>query len=126
MKLLHVEAPDRTTALRQHANLSMQPVDVNWANYMEQMLHSYFFRHGPQVGVEVANIACRTTTCEIQAFSNTDARVFSDLLTAANKETWWDFTSTQVRSGPYQNREGIFAFLERPSPALRATSPVER
>jgi hypothetical protein len=120
LQVLHLEAADGSTLLREHANLEIQRRDETWANYMEQMLRGYFLGRGPQVGIELVNITCKTRTCEVQAFGSGTARVFNELLDDANKETWWEFAGTQVRSGTFQDRETIVAFLER---AKKPTAP---
>ena len=112
-KSLHHEAPDGTTALRQHMNLELQSRDDSWATGMEQQLAGFFSTRGAQSGIEVAVITCRSRQCEIQAFSDSGPEPFQALIDAARVEAWWDFSNAQPRSSPCERRTCLFLYLDR-------------
>lgn len=106
--------PDGHRSLQLHSALERELRDDSWSHYMEQTLGNYLGVRAPQVGVEIINVACRSTACEIQAF---DAGEMSPgiarLMSAATKEPWWEFTSMDARSATHESRGVAIIFLSR-------------
>jgi hypothetical protein len=106
--------PDGHRSLQLHSALERELRDDSWSYYMEQTLGNYLGVRAPQVGVEIINVACRSTACEIQAF---DAGEMSPgiarLMSAATKEPWWEFTSMDARSATHESRGIAIIFLSR-------------
>jgi hypothetical protein len=100
---------------QQHADLESQVRDDNWSYYMEQMLGGYFVNHAPGTGVEISTIACRSTSCELAAYSEHGTGAFDVILQRAAKESWWDFDRVQGRGSDRNERSTLVLFLERAS-----------
>jgi hypothetical protein len=96
-----------------HLALEQEARDESWSHYMEQMLGSYLSTRAPQAGVEIVNIVCRTTACEIQAFDNHGPNALTGLLGQATKETWWEFSSMDAQASDYGTRTRTLIFLGR-------------
>ena len=100
-----------------HTALEQEVRDENWSYYMEQLLSSYLNSRAAQARIEVVNIECRTTGCEIQAFDNSNGpkgpQGLTDILNAATKESWWEFRSMDARASSYQDRIRSIVFLGR-------------
>lgn len=106
--------PDGHRSLQLHSALEGELRDDSWSYYMEQTLSNYLGVRAPQVGVEIINVACRSTACEIQAFDAGDMSPgIARLMSAATKEPWWEFTSMDARSATHENRGIAIIFLSR-------------
>lgn len=107
-----IRGPDGNVLQQQHVALEQEDRDQAWSHYMEQMLGSYIDARAPQLGIEIVNITCRTTACEIQAFDKGPNRL-ATLLGDATRESWWDFSSMDARGSEYENRIRTIIYLGR-------------
>jgi hypothetical protein len=99
---------------KRHAALEQESPDDAWSYSMEQMLTGYLAARAPQVGVEIANITCRSTACEVQAFDATGmGRAIAGLLEVAVNESWWEFGSMSASVAAHENRSIAIVFLGR-------------
>lgn len=106
--------PDGNRSLQKHAALERESRDDSWSYYMEQTLGNYLGVRAPQVGVEIIHVACRSTTCEVQAFDAGEmSQGITRLMSAATKEPWWEFTSMDARSATHEGRTVAIVFLSR-------------
>jgi hypothetical protein len=73
-----------------------EPKDPAWAYPTEQKLREYLSRRFKTIPIEVTEIDCRTTFCEIKAqgFVPEGAQEFQTALGQVGKESWNDFTGS--------------------------------
>ena len=96
-----------------HAQLESEPADDSWSIYMKQILESFFIPRASGVGIEILNIECRTTACEIQAFDRRGSGGFDTLLRQARQESWWQFDQFYGRGADHEGGEALIAIFDR-------------
>ena len=111
------------TLAQRHDALQAEDLDVEWSYYMEDQLNRFFASHAPPLRVDIVNVACRTTGCEVQAFEDGEPAAMISLIKAAGNEQWWDFSGAQSSTDDYQGRERSLVFLQRK--LANQTTPVQ-
>jgi hypothetical protein len=107
--------PELTSSGNNHSELENEPLDHEWSYFMEQSIGQFLAGH-PEIGYfDIAGIACRSTTCEIQSFGvdeNAGPRwglIIHDL----RNQPWNDFGQTGASSGTIDGRLVILTHLYR-------------
>lgn len=98
---------------RQQRAFDAEPKDPAWAYAMEQKLREFTSHRFLAAQIEVSEIDCKTTFCEISARSLAPERAdeFNKAIDALRKEPWNEFTGGSVTNSDDSGKSVQFARL---------------
>ncbi|MEK8034884.1 hypothetical protein AACH06_29055 [Ideonella sp. DXS29W] len=100
--------PSRGTSSDLHLMLESEPKDTGWAYAAEQQLRRTY----EEAGTDIYSLECRSTLCEVQAFSASDAASAERLRQAGNQATT-EYSGQLVFSAPLDGRTAHLAYYFR-------------
>jgi hypothetical protein len=95
-----------------------EATDAAWATTMQANILAFMQGRTDAAGIELVNVACRTTLCTLQAFAGEGYRLqtLNDILGALVREPWSEFYGTHTSTSEANGRQTILVVLSRKKP----------
>lgn len=110
--LLQSTKPRRGSDMNQlHAQLEQEERDYAWAYQAETDLTNYIAGHPAAANVEVQQIQCRSSMCEIQGVIRGDREPWNQALTGMREQPFWNFNNSSSRSSSDGDGNTVFVTI---------------
>ena len=111
---------------RENAARAAESKDINWAYEMEQLLGQFIAAHPKARTIQISDIDCRTSFCEIKAIGHPKSRTaFHAVIDQARNEPWSTFGNRHLGSTSRDDGQREFHAIIRRTPASTTTISAE-
>ena len=100
----------------QHDRIESESRDEVWSYYVEEQLKAYFGQFAGSAGIDIVAVDCRSTMCEIQAFTYAASgeQTWQQAMVGMRDQPWArEFSGSNMYSSDDQGTIVMFCFLMR-------------